>query len=147
MRNDKPGGPIRWRMHLPGVAREQVYAALDTDEGRAAFWAESAIEADGTIHFHFINGECCTCRVLRRRPPVEWAIEYFGGPAVFELATDGRGGTDLQLTHTGVAADEWHETHAGWLNVLFPLKAWLVHGVDLRNHDRDRTWSDEYADQ
>lgn len=30
--------------------------------------------------------------------------------------------------------------HAGWLNVLFPLKAWLLQGLDWRNDDPTRTW-------
>ena len=34
-----------------------------------------------------------------------------------------RGGADLLLTHEGIALEEWNEVHAGWLNVLFPLKA------------------------
>ena len=46
-----------------------------------------------------------------------------------------------------VAAEEWHEVHAGWLNVLLPLKAWIAHGVDLRNHDPGRTWAQGYVDQ
>ena len=37
--------------------------------------------------------------------------------------------------------------HAGWLNVLFPLKGYIDHGVDLRNHDPGRAWDDGYADQ
>ena len=41
MRGDRPGGPIRWRMHIP-ASREAVFRALDTDAGRAGFWAESA---------------------------------------------------------------------------------------------------------
>jgi len=67
--------------------------------------------------------------------------------ARFELTSDGRGGTDLLLTHSGIATDEWNEVHTGWLNVLFPLKAWLVHGIDLRNHDPARSWDEGYADQ
>ena len=65
----------------------------------------------------------------------------------FELVSDGTGGTDLLMTQTGVGSEDWNEVHAGWLNVLFPLKAWLVHGIDLRNHDRDRSWDEGYADQ
>jgi uncharacterized protein YndB with AHSA1/START domain len=146
MRDDRPGGPIRWRMHLP-VPPERVFAALDSDQGRAAFWAESAVEKDGAIHFRFINGYRCTSEVLTRRPPHEWAIDYIGGVARFELAPDGAGGTDLLLTHGGIGPEEWNEVHAGWLNVLFPLKAWLAHGVDLRNHDPARSWDQGYADQ
>jgi uncharacterized protein YndB with AHSA1/START domain len=133
-------------MHL-AAPPARVYAALDSAEGRAAFWAESAVERDGVVEFQFINGYEHAGRVLERRPPHAWTVEYFGGAARFELADDGDGGTDLLLTHTGLGREEWNEVHAGWLNVLFPLKAWLVHGVDLRNHDAARSWDQGYADQ
>lgn len=146
MREDTPGGPIRWRLHIP-APRERVFAALSSDEGRASFWAESAAEVGGRIEFRFINGATETSRIVERRAPEVFAIEYFGGIARFELTADGRNATDLVLTHEGVAESEWHETHAGWLNVLLPLKAWVAHGIDLRNHDPNRTWERGYADQ
>ncbi len=146
MRGDEPGGTIRWRMHLQ-ASTETVFAALDSDEGRGAFWAESAEEADGSIHFRFVNGLQYEARILLREPPHVWAIDYFGAEARFELAPDGAGGTDLFLSHEGVGRGEWQEVHAGWLNVLFPLKAHVVYGVDLRNHDPTRTWDRGYADQ
>lgn len=146
MQGDEPGGPIRWRMHLP-VSPERVYAALDSDNGRAAFWAESAIEREGAIDFRFISGYECTSRILERHPHSVWAIDYMGGEARFELTEDGVGGTDLLLTHYGMTAEEWNEVHAGWLNVLFPLKSWVVYGIDIRNHDPARSWEQGYADQ
>ena len=146
MHCDLRGGPIRWRMHIP-VPPEQVFAALDTDAGRASFWAESAIERNGCIEFMFANGATCSSRVVERRAPGRFVIDYFGSPAAFELTPDGAGGPDLLLVHTGVGLEEWDEVHAGWLNVLFPLKAMLAFGVDLRNHDAGRTWDRGYADQ
>ncbi|MDJ0701480.1 MAG: SRPBCC domain-containing protein [Woeseiaceae bacterium] len=146
MRGDKPGGPICWRLHIP-VPPERVFDALNSDDGRAAFWAESARESDGHIEFRFVNGFCCRCRILERRRPTSFAVHYIGAPVRFELKPDGDGGTDLELTHDGVSDDEWQEVHAGWLNVLFPLKAFLAHGVDLRNHDPDRDWDRGYVDQ
>lgn len=140
------GAPIRWRLHLPAMP-EEVFKALATDAGRAAFWAESAVEREGAIDFEFIDGSKHRGKIRHSRPPSLFAIEYFGGEARFELSGDGRGGTDLTLTHTGVPRDEWIETHAGWLNVLFPLKAWLLAGVDLRNHDVTRSWDKGYVDQ
>jgi hypothetical protein len=56
------------------------------------------------------------------------------------------GHTDLLLVHDGIDTAEWNDVHAGWLNVLFPLKAMLVFGVDLRNHDLARSWDQGYAD-
>lgn len=146
MHGDGPGGPIRWRMHLP-VAPERVYRALDSDEGRASFWADSAFEHEGSITFRFANGYVHQARILERSPPARFALEYFAGIATFELRETADGHTDLLLVHDGVDAAEWNEVHAGWLNVLFPLKAMLVFGVDLRNHDPARSWDQGYADQ
>ena len=133
-------------MHLPATPG-QVFTALDSDEGRAAFWAEAAVEVEGVIQFRFVGGVETGSRILERRPPHLFVIDYMGGPARFELSEDGSGGTDLLLTHEGVSPEEWNEVHAGWLNVLFPLKAWVTHGVDLRNHDPERSWDRGYADQ
>ena len=146
MRGDTPGGAIRWRMHLP-VEPEKVYAALDSDAGRASFWAESAPEIDGVIHFQFSNGYRYQGRILQRQPCSCWSLDYFGTEARFELSPDGANGTDLLLSHADVDEEEWQEVHAGWLNVLFPLKAWVCHGIDLRNHDAQRSWNQGYADQ
>ncbi|MBD3649057.1 MAG: hypothetical protein HUJ31_16765 [Pseudomonadales bacterium] len=66
--------------------------------------------------------------------------------ATFDLKEDRRGGTDLEPEHTGQQGKDWHESHAGWLNVLLPLKALLAYGVDLRNGDPERTWDRGYVD-
>lgn len=145
MRGDELGGPIRWRMHLR-ASPERVFAALDSDEGRAAFWARSAVETDGHVLFRFVDGTTYRSKLVERAPPRVLALEYFGGVVRFELESDGSGGTDLLMAHEGVDPDEWTEVHAGWLNVLFPLKAWVQHGVDLRNHDPERSWGRGYAD-
>ena len=142
----EPGDQISWRLHLP-VPPARVFAALTSAEERAKYWAESAVEIDGVIHFEFINGDASDARILARQEPSILTIEYFGAAARFELIDDGAGGTDLVLSHTGVAPDDWHETHAGWLTVLLPLKAWLMTGVDIRNHDPRRTWNQRYVDQ
>jgi hypothetical protein len=146
MHGDKIGGPIRWRMHLP-VSQELVYNALNSDQGRASFWAESAVERDGHIEFRFSSGYTTRSKILERVPGKLFTIDYIGGPVRFELSPDGSGGTELYLVHQNIGRDEWTDVHAGWLNVLFPMKAWLAHGVDLRNHDPRRSWDEGYADQ
>lgn len=146
MRGDAPGGPIRWKLHVPAPP-ERVFATLNSDEGRASFWAESAREIDGAIQFEFVNRMSYRGRILERKEPSVFAVDYFGSEARFELAPDGRGGTDVALTHTGVSPADWNEVHAGWLNVLFPLKAWIAFGVDLRSHDPERLWDDGFVDQ
>lgn len=147
MRGDHCGrGDIVWRLHLSSPP-ERVFEFLDSDDGRAAFWAEEAVERDGAIEFRFVNGMRDRAVVVDRDPPRRFAIEYFGSRVVFELSSDGEGGTDLTLTNSGVAADKWHEVHAGWLNVLLPFKAAVDFGVDLRSHDPERTWERGYVDQ
>ncbi len=145
MHGDNVGDLIRWRMHLP-VPPERVYDALSSDQGRASFWAETAIERDGHIEFRFSSGYACRSTILERVPAQLFSIDYSGGRVSFQLSPDGAGGTELFLVHRNIGRDEWNEVHAGWLNVLFPLKAWLVHGVDLRNHDPNRSWDQGYAD-
>ncbi|HSF18007.1 MAG TPA: SRPBCC domain-containing protein [Vicinamibacteria bacterium] len=146
MRGDTVGGPIRWKLHI-SAPPSKVFEALNSDEGRAAFWAESAREFDGVIHFEFINGMSYRSRILERKADSVFVIDYFGGVARFQLAPDGKRGTDVTLTHTDVPSEDWNEVHAGWLNVLFPLKAWICFRVDLRNHDRGRLWDDGFVDQ
>lgn len=136
---------IIWRLHLKSPP-EVVFAAIDSEEGRVRFWAESAVETEGTIRFEFINGVSWTGRVLRRERPQRWAVEYFGSEAEFKLSEDGAGGTDLTLVDRGVAATDRLEVTAGWLNVLLPLKAYVDFGIDLRNHDPSRTWNEGYVD-
>jgi uncharacterized protein YndB with AHSA1/START domain len=129
------------------VKPEAVYRALTTDAGRASFWAESAVESGQRIEFVFADGSRYAARILEQVPPVRFSLVYFESVATFELSPDRAGGTELLLTNDGVPLSEWHEVHAGWLSVLFPLKAVLCFGVDLRNHSPSRTWNQGYADQ
>ncbi len=136
---------VTWRLHL-AAPPEVVYRALSTDEGRASFWAESAIEHDGHIHFEFINGMRYSGRILATDEPTRWSVDYFDSPVEFRLAPDGSGGTDLEMCNHGLSAEAKEEVSPGWLNVLLPLKAWVDHGVDLHNHDPARSWDQGYVD-
>jgi hypothetical protein len=73
-------------------------------------------------------------------------LEYFGARHDFALAPDGKGGTDLTLVATGVEASIREEMLSGWVSVLMAMKAAVDHGVDLRNHDPERTWQQGFAD-
>lgn len=137
---------IRWRLHLRS-ARAKVYQALATDLGRASFWAESAVERNGSIHFVFPNEAAWDGEILMAEPPHRYAVRYYGGStAAFVLEDDGRGGTELTLADTGVPAADRSEVTAGWVSVLLALKAAVDFGVDLRNHDPAREWDNGYAD-
>ena len=104
---------IRWRLHLRSPI-SRVYEALSTDAGRASFWAESAIERHGVIHFVFPNGVIWDARILKATPPRTFAVQYYGNSvAEFVLEEDGHGGTDLTLTDGGVPAEHRDEVLAG----------------------------------
>ena len=138
-------GVIRWKLHLR-AAPGKVFEALATDAGRARFWAESAQADNGVITFRFLNHPPVEGRVLESRPPDSFKVEYFGAVTEFLLSDDGASGTDLTLVASGVPDEEREEVIAGWVSVLMAMKAAVDHGVDLRNHDESRTWSDGYAD-
>jgi uncharacterized protein YndB with AHSA1/START domain len=137
---------IRWKLHL-AASPDTVFRALDTAEGRARFWALSALERDGIIAFRFRNGQTLESRVLERRPPYRLVLTYFGGSRVeIDLAADGRGGTDLSLCESEVPASELMQNLPGWVSLLLSLKAAVDFGVDLRNADPERQWEQGYVD-
>jgi uncharacterized protein YndB with AHSA1/START domain len=137
---------IKWRIHLqspPSV----VFKALATDDGRAKFWAESAPEISGEIHFAFPNGLTCRGKIIENLPSRRFSVEYFGRSIVtFELHEERNDGTDLILTDSGVPDQDKGEIIAGWVSVLLALKAAVDFDVDLRNHNPERTWDQGYAD-
>jgi uncharacterized protein YndB with AHSA1/START domain len=137
---------IVWRVHFAS-SPDEVYEALDSDSGRASFWAESAVERHGVVRFRFINGVRFDGRILERERPHLWSVDYFSSTAQFTLRSDGADGTDLTLSNDGVDDRDRAEVTAGWLNVLLPMKAWVDYQIDLRSHDRNRTWDHGYVDQ
>jgi uncharacterized protein YndB with AHSA1/START domain len=139
-------GEIHWRLHF-NSSPEKVYEALATDEGRSRFWAESAEERDGEVEFRFLNEpKVLKGAVLRKDPPHVFSVEYFASKATFTMDPDGAGGTDLSLRAYDVD-EQWRmEMAAGWISVLMSMKAAVDFGVDLRNHDPERTWDQGFVD-
>ena len=140
------GARIEWRIRLRSPPRE-VFTALTLPDRMQLYWAEAVEIHEGTVEMVFPNGVRQRCRILERTAPHRFALEYFGGSiATFELSEDGSGGTDLRLSVSSVAAEQREEDRAGWISVLLCLKAAVDHGIDLRNHDRGRTWDQGYVD-
>lgn len=137
---------IRWRLHL-AAPPSRVYGFVATDAGRTRYWASHSQERDGIVHLRFGDGSDLYAPVVERRPPLRYALRWFGGSEVcFELRPDGRGGTDLEFSELDVPDAGWNGRLAAWLGVLMRLKAACDFGVDLRNHDPARPWADGYAD-
>lgn len=62
---------------------------LASDEGRARFWAESAVEQDEHIHFLFPSGQSWRGEILAQQPPHIFRVVYLRGSIVtFSLETD-----------------------------------------------------------
>ena len=137
---------IKWKIHL-NVSPDKAYNMLSTDEGRAKFWAEKAHEENGYINFEFPNGQKWKSKLLETSSPQKYQLSYFeGGVTTFILDPDGKGGTDLTLTDEGFPVEEYEDIHAGWVSVLMSLKAAAEFGVDLRNHDSNRTWDNKFVE-
>jgi uncharacterized protein YndB with AHSA1/START domain len=136
---------IHWKLHFASSPM-QVYRALATDQGRRGYWAESADETNGTIHYVFHDGLENTGAVLERVPGERFVVEYFHMRVRFDLADDGDGGTDMQMRCSMVPAEEKTEITAGWVSWLMAMKAWVDFGVDLRNHDPARSWFTGFVD-
>lgn len=141
-----PQTDVWWRLHLNSTPA-QVYQMLSTNEGRSKFWAEPAVEEDGHILFRFPGGVQWRGRILEAVPPKRFSVEYYGGSTmVFALEGDGSGGTELLLTDDHIPPEHIKDVHAGWVSVLMALKAAVDFGIDLRNHNDQRTYMQGYAD-
>ncbi|TXT58760.1 MAG: hypothetical protein BAJALOKI3v1_1220003 [Promethearchaeota archaeon] len=136
---------VKWKIHLKSC-HERVFQYLNSAIGREQFWAEKAPEKDGVIHFTFPNGECYKSRIVQIKPNVRFHVEYFNSDLKIELSTSKDGGTDLLLINEGVIDSEFADINAGWVSVLLNFKAVIDYEVDLRNHDMNRTWDQNYAD-
>ena len=137
---------ITWRLSLRSDP-ESVFELLATDRGRSLFWAESAPEIDGIIRFIFPNGFHWDAEIIEQLPPERFVVNYIDDcPAVFELGQRRTGGTILKLTNSGVPEHERSEVIAGWVSVLLALKAQADFGVDLRNHDPEKSWDQSYVE-
>ena len=135
---------IRWRLRLKSPPAA-IYKFLATNEGRARFWAESAIEEDGHILFRFPNGLDWRAKILEQQSPTHFSLNYFDSTTSFELNEDGAGGTVLTLVDDGVPLECREEIIAGWVSVLMALKAAADFDIDLRNHDPERTWDQGFC--
>ena len=137
---------ITWNLHLKSPP-EKIFKYLNSNEGRAKFWATKAIEKDNFVEFVFPNGYEWRGKILERKSPNIFKIEYIdGSKTTFQLKLDRKGGTDLTLTDENVEKEWETDVKAGWVSVLMSLKAAIDFDVDLRNNDPDRTWDQNYCD-
>ncbi|WP_328325864.1 hypothetical protein OHA70_36635 [Kribbella sp. NBC_00382] len=122
----------QWKVHFKSAPSE-VYRAISTPLGRSRFWAESAKESDGVIHFVLPGDRTDDAPIERAVRERLYVIRLFGERISFTLSPDESRGTDLTFTHEGEADP------STWVSLLLRLKAHVDFGADLRNHDPART--------
>jgi uncharacterized protein YndB with AHSA1/START domain len=138
-------GVLRWRVALP-AAPQRVYELLATDAGRERFWAEASHRDGAAVHLRFADGTATTADILRDHPPQHFALRYFGAATSFELSAAADDATILEVTADGIEPSDQADVAAGWVSVLLCLKAYLLAGVDVRNHDPHRCWHQGFVD-
>lgn len=122
----------QWKVHFKSAPSE-VYRAISTPLGRSRFWAESAKESDGVIHFVLPGDRTDDAPIERAVRERLYVIRLFGERISFTLSPDESRGTDLTFTHEGEVDP------STWVSLLLRLKAHVDFGADLRNHDPART--------
>jgi hypothetical protein len=122
----------QWKVHFKSAPSE-VYRAISTPLGRSRFWAESAKESDGVIHFVLPGNRADDAPIERAVREHLYVVRLFGERISFALAPDESRGTDLTFTHEG------EPDPTTWVSLLLRLKAHVDYGADLRNHDPSRT--------
>ncbi len=136
---------VEWRLSL-NSSPKQTYDFLNSSDGRARFWAESAKEENGAILFEFINSWKYKSKILERIPNQLFRIDYFNSEVSFHIDVTPKGGSDLRLLNTNISDEEYLEVLPGWVSVLMNLKAALDFDVDLRSHNPAKTWDEGYVD-
>ncbi|MDX1591395.1 MAG: SRPBCC domain-containing protein [Balneolaceae bacterium] len=145
MKTDKRTSQIVYRIRLESPA-DKVFALLATDRGRESFWAERSSQNGDEITFSFSNGEKLQSRILESSPPRRFSLTYFNGSIVTFDIEEMSSGTRVKMQETHLSASDENQNRAGWVSVLLNLKARADHGIDLRNHNPEYTWSDGYVD-
>ncbi|OLS22643.1 MAG: hypothetical protein HeimC3_29170 [Candidatus Heimdallarchaeota archaeon LC_3] len=137
---------IRWKIHLLSSS-EKIYRFLNSNEGRSKFWAENSLEKNNKIYFEFPNGYKWVSDIIERIPYKKFKIKYIDNSiTTFELIEDENGGTNIELIDENVKMEWKYDVLPGWVSVLLNLKAAVDYGIDLRNHDKSKTWDEGFCD-
>ena len=139
-------GVIKWKAHFRS-SPERVYGALASPNERAKYWADTVEERAGKLTYEFKSmGFRDEGRILKQVPQRLFSVEYLGTEVNFHLSADSTGGTDLELHVRNVPESRRTELIAGWVNFLMTMRGAVDFGIDLRNHDAERTWNKGYVE-
>ena len=136
---------IRWRILLP-LPIAKAFDLISSDAGRMRFWCEHSETRDNVITLRFPDGEQLRCPILVNEPPRQFVLRYFNQSRLsFHLTALDAQQCELLLEETELDAATRALNEAGWVSVLLALKAATL-GVDLRNHDQQRSWAQGFVD-
>jgi hypothetical protein len=135
---------IEWKIHCVSPP-DKIFQLLNSNEGRKKFWAESAEEINGEIHFLFPNGETYISKIILRIPNSEFSIIYFNTLVTFHFSNCNNFGTDITLINE-VPFNDYDDINPGWVSVLLALKAFADFGIDIRNHSKEKNWNTRFVD-
>jgi hypothetical protein len=136
---------IQWKIHLDSPV-DKVYLALTSNQHQQNYWAETVIQKEDLIEFHFHHDIKTSGYIIEQINHKKFVVSYFGWKVSFTLNKDTMGGTDFRLCCEGVEQPDREEIIAGWVSWLMAFKAYVDFGVDLRNHDPKRCWFNGYCD-
>jgi uncharacterized protein YndB with AHSA1/START domain len=133
-------------LHRVGMTAtpEQVYAALTTVDGLAAWWTTDTTDTDGTLQFRFgeVGGFDMMVIELRPNKRVEWLVvdgpaEWIGTTVTFDLTQDGEW-TIVLFAQTGwrEPVEFMYHCSTKWASFLLSLKE-LVETGSGAPHPKD----------
>jgi hypothetical protein len=133
---------VTWNVHFSS-SPEKVYKFINTDEGRKKWWSGSSTEKDGILNLGFASFP-----IIERAQNRYFKFTYIGNTTdVFTLTPTPDGGTDLNITESGIPTEEhFLLSFAGWVEVLLVLKGAVDFDIDLRNGFADKTWENNFVD-
>lgn len=86
-------------------------------------------------------------KVYERSRPRRFAFEFLDdSKVVFDIEPDGKGGTALTMTNSGLPMKDILDMTPGWVGILMNLKSVTDHSLDLRHRDPYRNWERGYVE-
>lgn len=134
---------------------ERVFRAW-TEANEVQSWfanrAESEPKKGGRYYLEFLGGDIADMKFLDLRKPsrVVFTFGHKGETVAVKIRKSGKG-TVCELEQAGMSTSPKSRVHmhmgckTGWVFFLTNLKAWLEHGVDLRSHDKKRSYNQSYV--
>lgn len=133
---------------------ERVFEAWTTAEQLSGWFTvttEFEPRKGGRIYFEWLGGDRFETTVTEIKKN-KLVVFPFGssGEQVRVKIRKSKGGTICTLEQSNMKTSPKHKVgmhlgcKVGWTFFLTNLKAWLEHGVDLRSHDRQKSYANGY---